>query len=114
MKIINVTNDTSVNVSGTGLCGYVRTTYADIVAAFGEPTYGADHSDDGKVSVEWTLEFEVELQDAPGSYIREFVVATIYDWKCSSTPMGEYDWHIGGFSTQVIECVYSLLQEKVL
>ena len=114
MKIINITNDASVNVNGTALQGYVRTTYADIVAAFGEPTYGADHSGDGKVSVEWTLEFVIKLQDAPGSFIEEVIVATIYDWKRSSTPMGEYDWHIGGFSTQVIECVYSLVQENVL
>ena len=61
-----------------------------------------------------TLEFVIQLQDAPGSFIEEVVVATIYDWKRPSTPMGEYDWHIGGFSTQVIECVYSSLQEKVL
>jgi hypothetical protein len=110
MKIINITNDTSVNVNGTGLQGYVNTTYADIVAAFGEPTY--THGD--KTNVEWNLEFVIKLQDAPGSFIEEVVVATIYDWKRPSIPMGEYDWHIGGFSTQVIECVYSLLQEKVL
>ncbi len=111
MKIINTTNDTSVNVNGTALQGYVNTTYADIVETFGEPTYTSND----KTTVEWTLEFEVELQDAPGSYMREFVVATIYDWKCPSTPLGEYDWHVGGFSTQVIECVYSLLpREKVL
>jgi len=110
MKIINITNDTSVNVNGTGLQGYVNTTYDDIVAAFGEPTY--THGD--KTNVEWNLEFVIKLQDAPGSFIEEVVVATIYDWKRPSIPMGEYDWHIGGFSTQVIECVYSLLQEKVL
>jgi hypothetical protein len=110
MKIINITNDESVNVNGTGLQGYVNTTYADIVAAFGEPTY--THGD--KTNVEWNLEFVIKLQDAPGSFIEEVVVATIYDWKRPSTPMGEYDWHIGGFTTQVIECVYSLLQEKVL
>jgi len=110
MKIINITNDTSVNVNGTGLQGYVNTTYDDIVAAFGEPTY--THGD--KTNVEWNLEFVIKLQDAPGSFIEEVVVATIYDWKRPSPPMGEYDWHIGGFSTQVIECVYSLLQEKVL
>ena len=110
MKIINVLNDTSVNVNGTALQGYVNTTYADIVETFGEPTYTSND----KTTVEWTLEFVIKLQDAPGSFIEEVIVATIYDWKRSSTPMGEYDWHIGGFSTQVIECVYSLLQEKVL
>ena len=110
MKIINITNDASVKVTGTALQGFINTTYDDIVAAFGEPTY--THGD--KTNVEWNLEFVIKLQDAPGSFIEEVVVATIYDWKRPSTPMDEYDWHIGGFSTQVIECVYSLLQEKVL
>ena len=59
MKIINITNDESVNVNGTGLQGYVNTTYADIVAAFGEPTY--THGD--KTNVEWNLEFVIKLQD---------------------------------------------------
>jgi len=110
MKIINITNDESVNVNGTGLQGYVNTTYADIVAAFGEPTY--THGD--KTNVEWNLEFVIKLQDAPGSFIEEVCVATIYDWKRPSTPMGEYNWHIGGFSNEAVECVYSSLQEKVL
>jgi hypothetical protein len=28
------------------------------------------------------------------------VKASIYDWKTSRTPMGEYEWHIGGFDAE--------------
>ena len=81
--------DTEASVGGTSLQGYVKTTYSEIVDIFGEPRYTS--SGDDKVTAEWDLEFEVG---------GEYVTATIYDWKLGETPFGEYNWHIGGFSTQ--------------
>jgi hypothetical protein len=95
---MNFINSDSVDVNGTFLQGYVETTFAKLVKAFGAPTYGPDEaSGDGKVSCEWCLTFE------------DGTVATIYDYKEDSTPMGEYSWHIGGTSIEsvnrVLECV---------
>jgi len=71
------------NASGTCLQGYVKTTYSDLVAIFGEPTYrGGD-----KTTAEWVITF---------GRGKDKVVATIYDWKEYETPMGEYNWHVGG------------------
>ena len=81
--------DTEASVGGTSLMGYIKTTYSEIVDIFGEPRYTS--SGDDKVTAEWDLEFEVG---------GEYVTATIYDWKLGETPFGEYNWHIGGFSTQ--------------
>ena len=81
--------DTEASVGGTSLMGYIKTTYSEIVDIFGEPRYTS--SGDDKVTAEWNLEFEVG---------GEYVTATIYDWKLGETPFGEYNWHIGGFSTQ--------------
>ena len=86
--------DTEVSVGGTSLQGYVKTTYDEIVKVFGEPRYTS--SGDDKVTAEWNLEFDVD---------DECVIATIYDWKLGKTPFGEYDWHIGGYSTQAADVV---------
>ena len=70
--------------TGTGLVGKVLTTYADLVNTFGEPTlHGGD-----KVNVEWVLNFIDKNGDE--------TIATIYDWKEPSIPMGETLWNIGG------------------
>jgi hypothetical protein len=37
-----------------------------------------------KVTCEWKLKFEDDT------------IASIYDYKVGHTPMGEYEWHIGG------------------
>jgi predicted dehydrogenase len=65
--------------NGTSLQGYVRTTYAHLVALFGEPMGPGD-----KTTAEWILEFD------------DGTVATIYDWKELETPMDVYNWHVGG------------------
>ena len=103
---MNFVNSDSIDVNGTSLQiaewtslqGYVVTTFAKLVKAFGAPTYGPDEaSGDGKVSCEWCLTFE------------DGTVATIYDYKEDSTPMDEYSWHIGGTSIEavnrVLECI---------
>lgn len=72
----------SFAANGTSLRGYVKTTYSDLVAIFGEPQRGGD-----KTTVEWVVTF---------GRGKDKVVATIYDWKEYDTPMGEYNWHVGG------------------
>lgn len=55
------------DTSGTSLKGYVNATYDKLFDLLGEPTFN-EESGDGKVQVEWIVEFE-------GS------IFTIYDWK---------------------------------
>lgn len=88
-----VTNNYA-DVSMTSLVGYITTEYNTLVEAFGEPILG---SGDGKVSAEWVIKF------ADGQ------VATIYDWKTPETPMGTYDWHIGGRRGDVVKRLAVLL-----
>ena len=73
-------------LNGSGLKGYVTATYAQLVKVFGLPDYGPNNKTRDKVTCQWNLKF------ADGT------IATIYDWKLSSTPMGVYEWHIGGVS----------------
>ena len=80
--------------NGTSLQGYVTTTYRTLKDAFGIP-----HIFDGdKTNVEWVL-------------LIDGVLATIYDWKEDRVPHGEYQWHIGGHSTNAVELVQSVLDE---
>jgi hypothetical protein len=95
MKITTI-NDQSVNVNGTSLQGYVRTTLADLETKLGQAQDGCD-----KTTAEWYLQFE------DGS------VATIYDWKTDSTPLGLYDWHIGGHDPSVVDKVGEALKMSV-
>ena len=91
--------DTEASVVGTSLQGYIKTNYTDLVEVFGEPRYTS--SGDDKVCTEWNLEFDVG---------GEYVTATIYDWKLCGTPFVEYDWHIGGFSTQAAHVVSQFMK----
>jgi hypothetical protein len=73
----------------TSLQGYITASYATLVEAFGEPTYGPEHSGDGKVSTEWDIDG-----------------ISIYDWKeCNDQVcrQGYYNWHIGGRSKQDVD-----------
>lgn len=83
---------------GTGLQGYVATTYDTLVEVFGEPTLGG--SSDGKVSAEWCLKFI------------DGTVATIYDYKEDMTPKRMYDWHIGGLNKKAVEMVQLAMHQK--
>ena len=72
--------------------GHVTTTYDALVATFGEPhERGGD-----KTNVEWVLLIDGAL-------------VTIYDWKEDRVPHREYQWHIGGHSTNAVELVQSVL-----
>lgn len=106
MNILSFDNNDCVNICGTSLMGKVRTTYDKLVEKFGEPTYDASHSGDGKVIVEWTLDFRVETEDGDDF---DYVTATVYAWKESSIPYGEYDWHIGGNDYTAVDCVEQVL-----
>jgi hypothetical protein len=75
------TNDANANM--TGLKGCFPITYAELVEIFGRPKYGPN-ADLDKTTCEWALTFE------------DGTVATIYDYKTNRTPMGLYEWHIGG------------------
>ena len=90
MKYTVTNNYADANM--TGLVGYVNTTYADLVKVFGQPQQGGD-----KTNSEWIIRF------ADGQ------VATIYDWKMPSTPVYDYDWHIGGNTSAVVQRVAAAL-----
>jgi|ETNmetMinimDraft_11_1059920.scaffolds.fasta_scaffold14142_4 hypothetical protein len=105
-NLISFENNDAVNVNGTSLKGCVITTYDDLVEKFGEPTYTWATGD--KTTAEWNLEFEV---DENGD--TEYVTATIYDWKTCSTPMGEYEWHVGGYNMDALYVIEKALGAEV-
>lgn len=67
-------------VEMTGLVGYIMTDYKTLVSKLGKPHFLGDGD---KTTCEWQI-------------VIDGVVATIYDWKEHETPMGRYNWHIGG------------------
>ena len=89
--------ETDVNPSGTFLIGNVKTTYQKLVDRFGPPMRGGD-----KTTCEWWIELP-EIKR----------IATIYDWKTGSTPMGEYNWHIGSnkHDRDIIRSIESILED---
>lgn len=88
------TTDADANM--TSLQGYMQAYYHQLVEVFGEPEGGGD-----KTTVEWCLEFE------------DGTVATIYDWKEYETPMGKYNWHIGGRSQKAVDRVTQTFKQQV-
>jgi len=90
--------------SGTSHRGYVTATYDELVKRFGEPTF----LNGDKTTVEWSLQFQIKDIDGDTDY----VTATIYDWKSTSTPEGEYRWNIGGFDYMAEDVVYQALKEN--
>lgn len=88
------TKDADIN--GTSLQGYLQAYYHQLVEVFGEPTDSGD-----KTTAEWCLEFE------------DGTVATIYDWKEYETPMGLYQWHIGGRSQKAVDRVTRAFRQGV-
>ncbi len=76
------------NMNMSSLKGEFPITFAELVEIFGKPNYGPNDHNLDKVTCEWMIEFE------------DGVKASIYDYKTHSTPMGEYEWHIGGYDAQ--------------
>ena len=101
-------NSDVIDVNMSSLQGYVTTTYGQLVKTFGEPTM-TDASPYEKVNAEWILEFTIPFIDEWGEEDFKYVKATIYNWKDGYVPTEEYNWHIGGFDNEAVECV-----EKVL
>ena len=89
MTKIQFENAPTDSINGTCGQGSIKTTYDQLVNVFGEPTT----LEGDKINVEWIIRFS------------DGTVATIYDWKLSETPMGVYDWHIGGFTQRAVELV---------
>jgi hypothetical protein len=82
MKVFNEENAPLMN--GSGLAGYIDTTYNKLVSVLGEPTLNSP-SGDSKVQVEWILEFEDKL-------------FSIYDWKTFDRDYTENEldrFHVG-------------------
>jgi hypothetical protein len=73
-------NSNDIEISGTCLKGYVKTTYKELIAKFGKPIY----TEDDKVLARWVIQFEDGL------------IATIYVYRENRIPREEYNWHIGG------------------
>lgn len=91
MKNIKI-NSNDISINGTSLVGYVETTYEKLVEVFGEPCEDFDKS-----TAHWSLQ-------APDG-----TVATVYDYKTYSTPVGEYRWHVGGRSNKSLLLVGFML-----
>jgi hypothetical protein len=85
------------NINMTGLKGEFPITFTELVEIFGRPDVGPNDRDMDKVTCEWKLQFE------------DGTVASIYDYKVGYTPMGEYEWHIGGHDalayTRVVDTI---------
>ena len=90
---LDIKVDPAIDATGSSFMGKVKTSYAELVEVFGEPT--THNSADGKVTAEWKIEFGVndDLTWAkpmhPGDiHSDRSVIATIYDWKTGETPFG--------------------------
>jgi hypothetical protein len=88
MNKITATED----IGNTSFQGDMLITYAELVAALGDPHYtGGD-----KTTAEWDFITE------------DGIVFTIYDYKQDETPTFKYEWHIGGADQKVIAIVKQL------
>jgi|TARA_R110002126_G_C10322141_1_gene489024 hypothetical protein len=105
-KILKVKVSSDVDVNGTCSQGDISTNYNDLVDTFGKPS----REDQDKVNVEWDILFTIIDE---GSDIERKVVATIYDWKLPSAPLGQYHWHIGGYSPESVDLVRQYLYEII-
>ena len=105
--------DPTMGFSGTSLQGYTDpVSFYDLVELFGKPS--VDTNLDDKVNVEWLIEGKRYYIDEYGEEDWDYVKATIYNWKTSGIPMGEYDWHIGGNGWLVaIELVEEIIKNKI-
>ena len=106
MEILRYENNDMIDTLGTHLQGRILATYDQLVERFGKPTYG--QSGDGKVNAEWTLEFLV-VEEGQSFDDADYVTATIYDWKETDMPTGEYLWHIGGVDQSSVDCVHDVM-----
>ena len=85
------------NVNMTGFRGYVEASLGELCEVFGKPDYGPNDHNLDKTTCEWHLKFEDGL------------VASIYDYKVGYTPIGPYEWHIGGHDKVVVSRIQDLI-----
>jgi len=95
---MNFEEASGIEVNGSSYRGVVNTTYEKLVTVFGPPHEGPHDRTLDKITCEWRLRFE------------DGDIATIYDWKETDTPMGEYEWHVGGFRSTALEKVTRALE----
>ena len=107
---IKFINNKSVNMNGSSLVGFIETTYGELCAMFGTPTFERSKGHDlDKVNSEWLLSFTRNGKATK---------ASIYDWKQSNyrhptTPLGLYRWHIGGFNTDAVLIIQDFIKENL-
>lgn len=87
LGILTPTQETS----GSHRQGTISITYEELVQHLGDP-----HFDGDKTTAEWAF------VNQDGAFF------TIYDYKEYSTPLGQYDWHIGGFGSEALNAVKAL------
>lgn len=75
-------------VSGSQV-GYITATYSQLLAVLGRPNKAASD----KTTCEWSF----RCQDG--------TEVAVYDWKERATPMGRYDWHVGGSSPAALDAL---------
>lgn len=107
-----VANDFSL-VNGTSLQGTVNATYSTLENLFGKPTFSTGDPYE-KTQTEWVIDGKVYFTDQWGDKDFEYIKATVYNWKTGgSTPIGEYDWHVGGDSYDAVEFVREIINGQV-
>ena len=109
-EITNTVACDTINTNMTCLQGTIKTTYDELVEVFGHPSM-TDGDPYEKVNAQWSIEFKVPFTDDTGIEDFETVTATIYNWKDGCIPTEEYEWHIGGFNTDAVDCVYKKLDK---
>ena len=95
---MNFEEANGIEVNGSSYRGVVNTTYEKLVTVFGPPQEGPHDRTLDKITCEWRLRFE------------DGDIVTIYDWKETDTPMGEYERHVGGFRSTALEKVTKALE----
>ena len=101
------------SAGGTSLQGEVRTTYSTLENLFGKPSFSTGDPYE-KTQTEWVLDGKVFYTDQWGEKDWEYIKATVYNWKTGgSTPIGEYDWHVGGDSYDAVEFVREIINGQV-
>ena len=103
-EIMSFETGEHIDAAGSSKVGTVKTTYSELVEVFGQPTFkGGD-----KTTSEWRISFKV-YNTADDDF--DYITATIYDWKMDSTPIGQHDWHVGGYDMAAAWYVQDLLDE---
>jgi hypothetical protein len=94
--------------NGSHLQGYINTDYDTLVSILGKPSY-TDADPYAKVNCEWALTVKVPDGDDDWDYVH----ATIYNWKDGHIPLGNYEWHVGGFHYSAVDVVDAIVSGNI-